>query len=140
MDTLSGSMQHLAADLELTEIVRFHGFKPVDLIYPFYRQAHLFLQTSGHQSQGVAVCEATAAGVPTVGTSVGLVAELSPGAAWAVPVGDHEALAEGILTLLGDETQPRQLGKAAQAWAQEHNATWTAEAFEKIYVSLSQKS
>lgn len=136
-DTLNGAMQRLAADLRLTEVVRFHGFKPVDEIYPLYRQAHLYLQSSLHESQGVAVCEAAAAGVPTVGTAVGLVAELAPTAAWAVPVGDCEALAEGILTLLGDQRRREQLGQAAQAWAQKYDAEFTATAFEAIYASLS---
>ncbi len=135
-DTLNGAMQQLTKDLGLGGFVRFHGFKPVDEIYPLYRQAHLYLQSSLHESQGVAVCEAAAAGVPTVGTAVGLVAELAPTAAWAVPVGDCQGLAEGILTLLGDQTRLEQLGKAAQAWAQKYDAQWTATAFEAIYASL----
>jgi glycosyltransferase involved in cell wall biosynthesis len=139
-DTLHSSMQHLAAALGLSEVVRFHGFQPLDLIYPLYGQAHLFLQSSLHESQGVAVCEAAAAGVPTVGTNVGLVAELTPEAALAVPVGDHEAMAAGILALLGDQARREQLGQAAQAWAAKYDAAWTAGAFETIYASLYRKN
>jgi glycosyltransferase involved in cell wall biosynthesis len=135
-DTLDGSLQQLAENLKITGCVKFHGFKPVDRIYPFYRRAHLYVQSSLHESQGVAVCEAAAAGVPTVGTSVGLVQELAPGAAWAVPVGDHEALATGILTLLGDKRRREQLGRAAQAWAQKYDADWTAGTLAAIYASL----
>ena len=78
-DTLGGEVQQLAKGLGLGEQVVFHGFKPVDEIAPFYRQAHLYMQSSYHESQGVAVLEASAAGTPTVGTAVGLVAELRPG-------------------------------------------------------------
>jgi glycosyltransferase involved in cell wall biosynthesis len=76
-------------------------------------QAHLFLQSSLHESQGVALSEAAAAGVATVGIGVGLVPELASGAAWAFPVGDHEALAEGIIGLLDDPARRQQLGRAA---------------------------
>ena len=77
--------------------------------------------------------EAGSAGAPTVGTAVGLVAELAPQAAWAAPVGDAAGLAAGILTLLRDPDQRARRGRAAQTWAQTFDADWTAAAFEAIY-------
>ncbi len=117
----------------LDKVIRFHGLKPTDEIVPFYRQAHLYIQSSLHESQGVVVCEAAAAGVPTVGTAVGLVAELAPEAAWAVPPGDAEGLASGIFALLQDNAQRQRMGRAAQALARAHDADWTAAQFEAIY-------
>ena len=134
-DTLGGKMQDLAVSLGLAGTVHFHGVRPTDELIPFYRQAHLLLQTSQHESQGVAVCEAAAAGVPTVGTAVGLVEELAPGAAAAVPVGDDAALAEAAVDLLADPEKREALGSAAQTWAQQHNADWTARTFEAIYAA-----
>lgn len=132
-DTLGGTLQRLVSDLRLDAHVTLHGVQPADVLAPYFRQAHLYVQSSRHESQGVAVCEAAAAGTPTVGTAVGLVADLAPGAAWAVPVGDAAGLAAGILTLLRDPDQRAQRGRAAQTWAQAFDADWTAAAFEALY-------
>jgi glycosyltransferase involved in cell wall biosynthesis len=132
-DTLGGAMQRLCGELGLTQHVTFHGFQPSQAVAPLFRRAHLHLLTSRYESQAVVVGEAAAAGAPTVGTAVGVLAELAPAAAWAVPVGDAAALAAGALTLLGDPARREQLGRAAQAWARTHDADWTAARFEAIY-------
>ncbi len=132
-DTLQGEMARLIADLGLTGQVTLHGVQPNAALIPFFRQAHLYVQSSRHESQGVAMVEAAAAATPTVSTAVGLAAELAPAAACVVPVGDAEGLAAGILTLLGDDGRRAQLGQAAQAWAVQHDADWTAATFETIY-------
>jgi glycosyltransferase involved in cell wall biosynthesis len=136
-DTLGGAIERLSAELKLGEAVKFHGFKTQEEIAPFYRRAHLYVQSSRHESMGASVLEAAAAGVPTVGTAVGLVAELAPSAALAVPIGDAPTLAKGILSLLQDPQQRESLGHAAQAFARRHDADWTAAEFEKIYARLA---
>jgi glycosyltransferase involved in cell wall biosynthesis len=136
-DTLSGAMQRLCGELGLLEHVRFHGFLATDEVAPLYRAAHLHLLSSRHESQAVVVGEAAAAGVPTVGTAVGVLPELAPEAAWAAPVGDAEALAAGVLALLGDPPRRERMGRAAQAWARAHDADWTAARFEAIYGEVS---
>lgn len=132
-DTLAGEAQRRAEVLGLGEIVRFAGFRAVDALAPLYRQAHLLVQSSLHESQGVAVCEAAAAGVPAAGTAVGLLAELAPTAGVAVPVGDAHALAGAILDLLGDPERRERLARAARSWAMAHDADWTAAEFESAY-------
>jgi glycosyltransferase involved in cell wall biosynthesis len=136
-DTLNGSIERLAAELKLTGAVRFHGFVPQEEIAAFYRRAHLLVQSSQHESMGAVVLEAAAAGVPTVGTAVGLVAELAPSAGLAAPVGDAQTLADAILSLLQDPERRERLGRAAQAFVRRHDADWTAAEFERIYARLS---
>ena len=138
-DTLGGNMQALCCELGLAGHVTFHGFQPSDAVAPLYRAAHLHLLTSRHESQAVVVSEAAAAGLPTVGTAVGIVAELAPRAARAVPVADPAALAEATLDLLLDTSRREALGSAAQAWAHEHDAAWTAAQFEGLYHRLMNK-
>lgn len=116
--------------------MRFHGFKPLEAIVPFYRQAHLFVQSSLHESMGAALLEAAAAGAPAVGTAVGLIAEMVPEAALAVPLSDPEALARGISTLLVDEYQRLRLARSAQQFARTYDCDWTAEQFEAVYSML----
>ncbi len=126
----------LVDELGLSRVVRFRGLLDHEALVPLYRQAHLYLQSSWHESQGVAVCEAAASGVPTVGTAVGVVAELAPEAAWAVPCDDAAAMADAILTLLGDRQRRERLAQAAQCWAWEHDADWTAATFAAMYRQL----
>jgi glycosyltransferase involved in cell wall biosynthesis len=135
-DWLHGALHRLVDELGLRHVVHLHGLLDHEAIVPLYRQAHLYLQSSWHESQGVAVCEAAASGVPTVGTAVGVVADLAPEAAWAVPCDDAAAMADAILTLLGDRQRREQLAQAAQRWAWEHNADWAAATFTAMYRQL----
>lgn len=137
VDTLDGRIQRLACDLGISDVVRFHGVLPVDELLPFYRHAHIYVQSSLHESMGAAVLEASAASLPIVGTAVGLVAEMSPKAAIAVPVADAESLARGILTLLGDEECRSSLGREAKKFAKTYNADWTSSQLETIYQKVT---
>jgi len=80
--------------------------------------------------------EAAVAGVPTVGTAVGHLAEWSPSAALAVPIGDWAALAGAISRVLADEALRLQLAAAAQCRAVREDADHTARAFEAMYLRL----
>lgn len=139
-DTLRGRVQIEARILNLTDRVHFYGYKPVKQLIPFYQRAHLFLQSSLHESQGVALLEAAATGVPTVGTAVGLVPELAPTAAVAVPPGDDMALATAILAVVQNKNWWSELGAAAAAFAHTYNADWTAQQFQQLYAQKSRAS
>lgn len=133
-DTRAGKVQAVAKALKLN--ITFHRFMPNRQLLSLYSQAHLYIQSSWHESQGVAVCEAAASGVPLVGTAVGLIKELAPTAAVAVPVGEAAALATAVLRLLENPAELTRLGEAAHAWAHTYNADWTAAQFEGLYQQL----
>jgi glycosyltransferase involved in cell wall biosynthesis len=135
-DSLKGRMQRTAGQMGLADRVRFHGFLPTEQLVPLYQGAHLHVQSSLHESQGVALLEAGAAGVPTVGTAVGLLPELAPAAAAAVPVANAAALGQEIVALLTNRERRAKLGDAARVWARAHDAAWTAARFEEIYREL----
>ena len=136
-DTLGGRVQRLAVKLGLGPVVKFHGFKPVDEVAPFYHQAHVYVHSSLFENTPAVVLEAAAASLPTVGTAVGLVAEMAPEAAVAVPVRDPEALARELLSLLANEQKRLSLGRAAQQFARKYDADWTAGQLEATYAALS---
>ena len=132
-DTLSGEIQAHAVALGLGARVRFHGFVPNDELAALYRGAHLHVVSSRYESQSVAVLEAAAAGLATVGTAVGLLPALAPDAASIGAPGDAAALADAVVRLLGDAAGRAAMGARAQAFARAHDARFTASAFEATY-------
>jgi glycosyltransferase involved in cell wall biosynthesis len=135
-DTLNGSLQRLAQELGVSAAVTFHGVIDHDAVRALHARAHVHVMSSRHEAAGVAILEAAAAGVPTVGTRVGYVADWAPGAAIAVAPGDAPALARGIADLLSAPERRLALGLQAQARAAAMTADDTAAAFEQLYLSL----
>ena len=137
-DTLGGAVQAQSAALGLQEHVTFHGFQPSDALGAFYARAHVHLMSSRHEAASVAVLEAACAGVPTVGTRVGYIADwAAEGRAIAAPIGDAEALAAATVALLKSRERREQVASAARTWALAHDADWTAAEFDRIYREIA---
>lgn len=95
-----------------------------------YRASHLYLQTSRHESQGMAVLEAMACGLPLVGTPVGVAREL----ACLPPQASAEALAAQVIEVFGDEARYQALRRQArQIIEAEYSLPVTTHNFLKIY-------
>jgi glycosyltransferase involved in cell wall biosynthesis len=135
VDTLDGEIQRLAQRLGLDHHVRFLGFRTRRELHPIVSAAHLQVLSSRHETGPLVLLEAAVAGVPTVGTAVGHLAEWTPTAALAVPVGDCRALADAIQRVLGNEDLRLQLAWSAQRRAMREDADHTARAFEALYLS-----
>jgi glycosyltransferase involved in cell wall biosynthesis len=136
-DTLSGAVQALAAGLGLSSQVHFRGFLTQAALRPVVEAADIMVLSSRHETGPLAMLEAAVTGVPTVGTSVGHIAEWAPDAAVAVPVGDAFALAGAVQQLLGDEDMRLRIAKAAHERAVAQNADYTAHQFQSLYESLT---
>ena len=136
-DLLAGEMQQLASELGLAGRVRFHGFMTQRQLVPLMQAAHVLVVSSRHEAGPVAVLEAAALGVPTVGTAVGHVAEWAPEAALAVPVCDAQSLAAALLVVLTDEDLRLRLARAAWTRAVWEDADYTARCFEALYEELA---
>lgn len=136
-DLLKGKLQRLARELGLENEIRFHGRVASQQLPEYYQNSHLYVQSSLHESQGVAVCEAAATALPSIGTAVGLIPELAPQAAISVVTWDAHALADGIESLLCDPKLRQRLGRAAFEWAHTYDADWTAREFEELYEQLA---
>jgi glycosyltransferase involved in cell wall biosynthesis len=136
-DTLSGNVQALAADLEIAERIRFHGFLTQRELRPIVERAHVAVVSSRHEAGPLVLLEVAAAGVPTVGTAVGHIAEWSPSAAVAVPCQDPEALAAALDALLQDEDLRMRIAHAALRRAAHEDADETARACNELYVRLA---
>lgn len=136
-DTSGGTVQRLALALGLADRTRFHGFLPQHDLVPLVTRADLMIVSSRHEAGPVAMLEAAAVGVPTVGTAVGHVRDLAPHAAAAVPVGDAPALAREIRALLADDDRRLALARRAQEFAVSEDADWTAMQFERLYAEVA---
>lgn len=138
-DTLDGHHRRLAADLGIEDRVTFHGHVPHDQLADVVRGAVAHVLTSHHDAGPIAVLEAAACGVPTVGTAVGHVADLAelatPGAV-AVPSREPDALAGAIVAIVRDRARRDELALAARRWAVQHDACSTADAFDVLYRRL----
>jgi glycosyltransferase involved in cell wall biosynthesis len=136
-DTMHGAIQTLAESLALAPHVTFHGVQPTDRLAALYARAHLHVVSSRHEAASVAVLEAAATGLPTVGTCVGHVSDLSPDGANAVPVGDADALATAVIALLEDRARRARLAARARSWTLAHDADWTATRFDELYAAAA---
>lgn len=136
VDTLDGEIIRLAHELGLDGHVQFHGFKTQRELRPLMEAADVLVMSSCHEAGPLVLLEAAVIGVPTVGTAVGHVAEWSPAAALAVPVGDWAALAAAIHRVISDEDLRLHMAVAAQRRAVTEDADYTARSFEALYLQL----
>lgn len=136
-DTMNGALQGLAAELDLTGEVCFHGFLTQQELRPIFEAAHLLLVTSRHEAGPMVLLEAAVAGVPAVGTAVGHLVDWAPDAAVMVPVGDAAGLARETEALLADEERRLTLAREAHRRALRFDADWSAGQILEMYDRLS---
>lgn len=139
-DTLDGHHARLATELGLADRVEWLGHVPHRRLAEVVRGAALHVITSHHDAGPLAVLEAAASGVPTVGTDVGHVADfhrLAHPAALAVEGRDPTNLAEAIVGLLTDRHRRDVMATAAMRWATVNDADRTAATFDLLYRRLT---
>lgn len=135
-DTLHGEIQALTNELGLSQRIRFQGFLTQRQLRPLLEAADLMVHSSRHEAGPLVILEAAVAGVPTVGTMVGHIAEWAPDAAIAVPVGDWARLAGAIRQILEDEEMRLRIAREAHKRALREDAEYTAGRFRALYAEL----
>lgn len=131
---LQPALRERARQLGISGLVRWAGRMPFPAMPAVYRQAHLYLQTSRHESQGMSVLEAMACGLPALGTSVGVLPEVA-----ARPAGNGATqLAEQVVDLLVDRDAYRRARREARETAVErYSLNGAVERFEAVYRTLA---
>ena len=130
---LARPLRELAAYYDVADRVDWRGRLPYDQIPLFYPQGHLYLQTSRHESGGVAVTEALACGLPIVGTPVGVLPEVAA----LPPQPTAVALAQQIHILLQPEQHARQRQRARQQAEEQFSLPHTTARFVELYDGLT---
>ncbi len=132
---LEGELRSLSKALGIERRVVFHGAVPHHELPSYYRSADLAVMSSLHEGQEWVTQEAAACGRTTVGTRVGVVRDLVP-ATIAVPAGDPESLASGILEALSDRGRLGARGLLARAQVTaRYSLSGTLKALTALYAS-----
>jgi glycosyltransferase involved in cell wall biosynthesis len=93
--------QRLAADLDISDRVAFHGVLPRAEVAALMARSELFVLASRYDNNPVSVIEAMASGLPVVATAVGGVPELvDESVGRLAPPGDPAALADNLARAL----------------------------------------
>jgi glycosyltransferase involved in cell wall biosynthesis len=125
-----GELERLAAELDQTSAVTFHGFVSEERKIALLRGAWANLFPSPKEGWGITVVEAAACGTPSIASdSPGLrdsVRHMETG--YLVPRGDAGALAARMLELAGNAELVARLGSAARRFAE--GLTWERSAAE----------
>ena len=147
-----GELQKLAAELDVSEYVRFIGKRQSEELRNYYCAADIAVTTPWYEPFGLTPLEAMACGKPVIGSSVGgITFTIKDGeTGFLVPPRDPEALASRIWQMLNQPELLTQMGLAARQRV-EHEFTWPITAMrtgalyegllaEKIHESLPIKA
>jgi colanic acid/amylovoran biosynthesis glycosyltransferase len=125
---LRGSLEQLAAKLDLKGTVEFIGSLPQHAIAQLHRQAHLFVLPSivtaagEEENQSVALIEAQASGLPVIATAIGGNAESvrENVSGLLVTPRDPQALANAIIQVARHPEAWASMGRAGRKHVEEH--------------------
>jgi colanic acid/amylovoran biosynthesis glycosyltransferase len=124
----SGSLKRLAAELGIAQQVTFSGWQTFERVRAAMQRATVFVHPSIGLGDAVptVIKEATALGLPVVGTRVAGIPELLDDGRCGclVPPQDVQALANAIGQLLADEPLRRQYSQAARQHAESMLNLW----------------
>lgn len=128
--------------------VVFHGALPREKVLQVLERADLYLAPAvvdnegNTETQGMALLEAMASGLPVIASAVGGIPEtLGEAAAALVPPGDAQTLARAIAALLDAPLSWAAHGRVGRARVKQHygNAEWL-NALEKLYATLQEEN
>ncbi|HST90060.1 MAG TPA: glycosyltransferase [Ktedonobacterales bacterium] len=134
-----GVLRALAAELGITEYVRFAGKRQADELRYYYCAGDVAVTTPWYEPFGLTPLEGMACGRPVIGAAVGgipfTIADGETG--YLVPPRDPAALAERLCALLADVALRERMGLAARVRV-EREFTWplVAERTAALYEAL----
>jgi glycosyltransferase involved in cell wall biosynthesis len=107
-----------------------------DELRDWYRRARVLVSTSAGEGFGLPVLEAMAAGCPVVATDIPVYREVVGAAGTFVPVGEPEALRDGIGRVVGDSAAARRAASTGLEVAREASWSRSAERLAAAYRSI----
>ncbi|MGD0708292.1 MAG: glycosyltransferase [Anaerolineaceae bacterium] len=122
MSTEMVRLQALSKELKINDLVIFLGKRSQDSLPYYYSAAQVVVVPSHYESFGMVALEAMACGTPVVASQVGGLAFLVQDGVtgYVVPNGDPQTLADHLAQLLEQSELRAQLGRQAEAYAQDY--------------------
>ena len=129
--------EHLARELGVYPEIRFMGKQ--EAVEEILSISDVFIMPSGSETFGLAALEAMSCGVPVVASNIGGLPELveEGKTGFLCPLGDLEAFADRIETIITDPALQREVGDASRKRAEIEFAT---ERIIPIYESFYKKT
>jgi glycosyltransferase involved in cell wall biosynthesis len=111
-----GALEALAAELQLSERVRFHGSLTPENLVPFYREAGAVIVPSVDEGLGLVAVEALMCAAPVIASASGGLTDVirHDRTGLLVQQGEPEPLAEAADALLTDVARADALGQAGR--------------------------
>jgi len=122
--TLSATLRQVAADLGLGDRVEFRGGVTPDRVAPYYQAADVFVFASVTETQGLAVLEASACGLPVVAVRASGIEEVvAEGVSGLLVPEDPAVFASAVSQILADGDLASKLATGAREAAMPFGST-----------------
>lgn len=129
--------EQFARELGVSGSVEFVGMLPRAQIDPIYGAADIFVFPSTTETQGIAICEALSAGLPSVAVNAGGIPEnVQPGVDGFLTEDDPDQFAERIAFLVSSPEQRAEMGRRARENASCFSIERMVTDFERFYESV----
>jgi glycosyltransferase involved in cell wall biosynthesis len=122
---------------KLDKHVRFLGFQPMETLAAFYRLARGFVFPSLYEGFGLPPLEAMACGTPVVTSNVSSLPEVAGGAALLVDPYDADAIANGIVQAVTDDTLRADLISRGLERARSFSWPQSVKKIHEIYMQVA---
>jgi glycosyltransferase involved in cell wall biosynthesis len=131
-------LKRLVKHLNLENHVEFYGYVGEEMKVRLMQKAHVLVYPSIREGFGLSIIEAAACGTPSVAYDVpGLRDSIRHGETGIlVRLGDIEALAEALISLLMDDELRKKMSQNALKWSKKFTWDKTAEDFLKVVKSV----
>jgi glycosyltransferase involved in cell wall biosynthesis len=123
---------------KLDKHVRFLGFQPMETLAAFYCLARAFVFPSLYEGFGLPPLEAMACGAPVVTSNVSSLPEVADDAALLVDPYDEEAIANGIVRAVNDESLRAELIDKGRQRARNFSWKHSVKKIHAIYMEVGQ--
>jgi glycosyltransferase involved in cell wall biosynthesis len=123
---------------QLHKYVRFLGYLPEETLAVMYRLAAVFVFASLYEGFGLPPLEAMASGTPVVTSNLSSLPEVTGDAAVLVDPYDPRAIADGIYSVLTDDSLRRSLRAKGLARARQFSWEQSVRRVHEIYRQVSE--
>jgi glycosyltransferase involved in cell wall biosynthesis len=128
-------LKALAAELGISDRIRFMGRQATEAKHQEMADAHILLLASVREGWGLVVSEANGYGTPAIAYDVaGLRDSIRPDVTGVLVDQSHDGLADGMLRIWRDPETYRRLSRNAQQWSATFSFDQATDTFRSVLV------